>query len=154
MGNCRTKLNKDLGNLKLTPHTYVKAMKSTYKILIVLSFVILHSCGSEPEKDIVNHWELPESFKKDNKRINPMSVEFKDDGIANFYSEDDIKFSMPYTLSIDGKTLILSDPSGREGSMPIKILSLSSKQLVLDMPRMGRFGRTNQSDTLVFEPKK
>jgi hypothetical protein len=132
----------------------LNAMKSTCKILIALSFVVLQSCGSKPEKDILNHWELPESFIKDNKRINPMSLEFKEDGIVNFYSKDDIKFSMPYTLSIDGKTLILTDPSGQEGSMPIKILSLSSRKLVLDMPRMGRFGRTDQSDTLVFEPKK
>lgn len=130
-------------------------MKIVQKVTTVYFILILLACKGNPEKDIINHWKPTKVSEANGGRGGLASgqaeLEFKENGTVNIYTEGNLMLSTTYALASDGKSLIINEPSGRAMPMSIKVLKLNSNHLDLALSPEG--GRSDDVDTVSFEPK-
>lgn len=109
-------------------------------LVLLLAALIFTGCKSKAAKDqIVNKWkltavsgdgakEMPEAEKKD--MIDKLAVEFSKDGKCTMSGEGDTPKTGTYTLSDDGKTLVMTQEGSSKGEQ-MDISELSDSKLVM-----------------------
>lgn len=109
-------------------------------LVLLLAALIFTGCKSKAAKDqIVSKWkltavsgdgakEMPEAEKKD--MINKLAVEFSKDGKCTMSGEGDTPKTGTYTLSDDGKTLVMTQEGSSKGEQ-MDISELSDSKLVM-----------------------
>jgi hypothetical protein len=124
-------------------------MKTIILPVTTIIILLLASCSANPEEAIVNRWKITdvkgnnrERFLNKNKDESS-EMEFTADGKCFIYENGSLKASIPYVMAPDGKSLLLTDPSGRE-SMPVNILHLTSDRLEINSRMYG------MRDTIIF----
>lgn len=117
-------------------------MKTITLSIAGLIILLLTSCNIDPKEAIVNRWKITDvkgnnrgRFLNKNKDESG-ELEFTNDGKCFIYESGALKASIPYVMAPDGKSLLLTDPSGRE-SMPVNILHLSSDRLEINSRMYG-----------------
>jgi hypothetical protein len=123
-------------------------------VVLLLAALFFSGCKGKAAKDqIVNKWKLTavsgdgaakmsDAEKKD--MIDKLVVEFTKDGKCSMSGEGDTPKTGTYTLSDDGKTLMMTQ-DGSEKADQMDVSEISGSKLV--------FSDTKENMTMTFQPK-
>ncbi len=123
----------------------MKLIKSLSVILSLAALLFMGCKGGSPKDDIVKKWKLTEvsggdaakmSDAEKKEMVDKLSLEFTKDGKCTMAGEGDTPRTGTYTISDDGKTLMMKQ-DGHETADQMNVSELSSGKLVMTEAKGG-----------------